>query len=70
MWLGVRYWDNVQRGSVGLLPLHTTHPSSLSDDFQVAPGHYISSRNFSPIRDAVYWDAEYPDKVDQQYLGF
>ncbi|KAJ5750334.1 hypothetical protein N7533_007362 [Penicillium manginii] len=28
----------------------------------VAPGHYILSRNFSPIKDAVYWDAEYPDK--------
>ncbi|KAJ5774430.1 hypothetical protein N7457_009326 [Penicillium paradoxum] len=28
----------------------------------VPPGHYITSRNFSPIKEAVYWDAEYPDK--------
>ncbi|KAF9888775.1 hypothetical protein FE257_008351 [Aspergillus nanangensis] len=28
----------------------------------VAPGHYIISKNFKNIQDAVYWDAEYPDK--------
>ncbi|CAI7660554.1 unnamed protein product [Penicillium glandicola] len=28
----------------------------------VAPGHYIISRSFKPVQDAVYWDLEYPDK--------
>ncbi|KAJ5767200.1 uncharacterized protein N7511_004816 [Penicillium nucicola] len=28
----------------------------------VSPGHYIISKGFGPIQDAVYWDAEYPDK--------
>ncbi|KAJ5161820.1 hypothetical protein N7492_007212 [Penicillium capsulatum] len=28
----------------------------------VRPGHYIISKNFSPIREAAYWDVEYPDK--------
>ncbi|KAJ6103185.1 hypothetical protein N7486_005612 [Penicillium sp. IBT 16267x] len=30
--------------------------------YSISPGHYIISRGFKPIQDAVYWDAEYPDK--------
>lgn len=66
MWLDVRHKDDVQRGSLSLLPFHTS-PSLFSDEFQVAAGHYIMSRNFDPIQDAFYWDAEFPDKV---YRGF
>ena len=37
----------------------------LSNVEQISPGHYIISRSFKPIQDAVYWDADYPDKMSE-----
>jgi hypothetical protein len=66
MWLAVWRRNVVQGGSFGLLLF--TGFLIISDITQVAPGHYIMSRDFKPIQDAVYWDIEYPNKVSWSCL--
>lgn len=42
---------------------YSSHSFGLSNVEQISPGHYLISRDFKPVQHAVYWDAEYPDKV-------